>query len=251
MRAAPRHAADRCQVVADGIRLSRATTATSRGGMSAEIDETADRSPPDGLVTAFLPLSLLLSVRAHDRPGEILQDEDLSASLPRRLGLSGVVESQIQNYERAARRGRRVPSAEVANLIQLVLRRPDAEAILRDTGQRVAREHAARAPRFLARLLPSLPRSLSFLYVRRSAGRMLRRLVGGGTVQVSGGPLHVRANGTLAAALDPSGTACILYGGALEELVAVFTGGRPHVVHVACATRGAGGCEWVLAETDA
>ncbi len=219
--------------------------------MSAATDDVTGGSLPDEPVTPFLPLSLLLSVRAHDRPGEILEDEDLSASLPRRLGLSGVVESQIHNYERAARRGRRVPSAEAANLIQLVLRRPDAEAILRDAGHRVAREHVARAPRFLARVLPSLPRALSFAYIRRSAGRLLRGLAGGGTVRVSGRPLHVEASGTLATTLDPSGTACVLYGGALEELVAAFTGTRARVLHSACAVRGAAGCEWVLAEGDA
>ena len=63
----------------------------------------------DTAVLAALPLALLQSTRSHDRPGEVLEDEDLSASLPRRLGLSGVIESQIQRYETAARSGKRVP----------------------------------------------------------------------------------------------------------------------------------------------
>jgi len=58
-----------------------------------ESQRTTDR--PAALVAPLLPLVLLESVRAHDRPREVLEDEDLAASLPRRLGLTGVVETQI------------------------------------------------------------------------------------------------------------------------------------------------------------
>ncbi|MGH7447075.1 MAG: hypothetical protein ACRELT_05925, partial [Longimicrobiales bacterium] len=100
----------------------------------------------DGSVSAAFPLALLESVRSHDRPGEVLEDEDLTISLPRRLGLTGVIETQIFRYEAAQKAGRDVPLHEVMSLIRLVMRRPDSEPILRETGQRMARWYFRHAP---------------------------------------------------------------------------------------------------------
>ena len=80
----------------------------------------------NGYVVPVLPLALLEAVRAHDRPDEVLEDENLAVSLPRRLGLSDVVLTQIQRYEADVQSGRRVPLPELIDLLRLVLRRPDA-----------------------------------------------------------------------------------------------------------------------------
>src|SRR5687767_11108495 len=130
-----------------------------------------------GTVYPILPLSLLEAVRAHDRPAEILEDEDLTVSLPRRLGLTGVVDTQIRQFEQAERSGRSVHLGEVQNLIRLVLKRPDAEAILRDTGHRVALHHFRRVPDGYVKVLRKLPRGLLTGAYRRSARRMLKRVV--------------------------------------------------------------------------
>jgi len=142
--------------------------------MNAVRDEVP-RDAPRGAVWAFLPLSLLQAVRAHDRPGEILEDEDLTASLPRRLGLSDVIDREIRNYERAAKRGRRVDSNDVTNLMRLVLRRPDAEAILRDTGRRVAAEYIRRVPGAWLRVARALPTRASLALARRGSRRSRSR----------------------------------------------------------------------------
>lgn len=192
-------------------------------------------------VIAGLPLALLESVRAHDRPGEILEDEDLTVSLPRRLGLKGVVLSQIRRYEEAHAAGKNVPGSDVISLLQLVLRRPDAEAILRDTGQRVARFRYERVSRTRAGLLRALPGSLVFIPIRRAARRLLRR-IGSNDVRIAGKPLVLRVSSSLTTDLDSLG--CTLYTGALEELVLLYSGKPRSVIHSVCLARGEEFCEW-------
>ncbi len=202
---------------------------------------------PRGEIWAYLPLSLLLAVRAHDRPGEILEDEDLTASLPRRLGLSGVIDREIRNYERAAKRGRKVDAGDVTNLVRLVLRRPDSEAILRDTGERVAQEYARRVPRSWRRLARGLPARASIALARRAARRLLRRIVGDGSVEVSRRPPAIRVRSRVADA-DATYTACVLYSAAIEGIVREYSGDRPRVLQGQCASRGGAFCEWTIAE---
>jgi bacteriochlorophyll 4-vinyl reductase len=200
-----------------------------------------------GMTWAYLPLSLLLAVRAHDRPGEILESEDLTASLPRRLGLSGVIEREIQHYERAARRGRSVDASDVVNLIRLVLRRPDAEAILRDTGERVAHEYVERVPRLWLRLARALPARASLALGRRAAVRLLKRIVGDGKVEASARPARIRVTSELARS-DATCTACVLYAAAAQSVVRRYAGEQPRLEQQRCASEGSAFCEWTLAE---
>lgn len=111
-----------------------------------------------GTVSAVLPLSLLESVRAHDRPDEFLEDEDMMLSMPRRLGLTGVVDNQIRQYQAAQRSGRVVSLDELTNLIKLILKRDDAAMILRETGRRMAEQHFKDSSQLAIRLLRILPR---------------------------------------------------------------------------------------------
>lgn len=200
----------------------------------------------DGAVLAALPLALLQSTRAHDRPGEVLEDEDLSVSLPRRLGLSGVIESQIRQYETAARGGKRVSADEFNNLLKLVLRRPDAETILRETGARVAQRQFERAWPTVLKLLRVLPRAATYAAIRRAARRLLRNISGIPAATVSGKPMHARINQPQITLLDPPGTACALYGSAFEEIATLYLGRKANVAQTHCATNGGGYCEWRL-----
>jgi hypothetical protein len=195
-----------------------------------------------------MPLTLLESVRAHDRPGEILEDEDLSVSLPRRLGLTGVVERQMMQYQQAAKRGRKVSLDDVASLIHLVLRRPDAEPIMRETGQRIARTHFDKVPNVWVRILRILPRSATFAALRRSSRRMLVKFLAENGVELTARPLSLRTKTSVPAQIDPSGIMCVMYSGALEELALLYTETRPNVVHHICKTRGNSYCEWTLSE---
>lgn len=195
-----------------------------------------------GRILVLLPLSLLETVREQDRPGEMLEDEDVSVSLPRRLGLSGVIYSQIRKYEQAGANGR-VPASEVAGLLQLVLRRPDAGAIVTETGRRIARRQLGDSVPASVRMFRRWDR-LVFIPMRRAARRMLRGLVGDVMATISGRPLTVRMN---RAPLGAAGEgACGLYTGVLDELVHTYSN-QPHSVsHTQCTTRGDGHCEWTV-----
>ena len=201
---------------------------------------------PGAMIDAVLPLSLLEAVKAHDRPSEVLEDEDLTTSLPRRLGLTGVIENQIYKYTTAARRGRPVPLDDALSLFRLVLRRPDAEAILRDTGQRLARYMVERVPAPVHGILRILPRAALLAYARRTALRALRRFAAPATVEKAGKPFVVRLSAAPASRLEPAGLACVLYGALIEEIFTKFSGQPAHTRHTRCCADGEKWCEWRL-----
>lgn len=188
-----------------------------------------------------LPLALLEAVRDQDRPVEILEAEDLSASLPRRFGLSGVVTSQIQRYEAAVSSGTRVPVADLVSLLQLVLRRPDGATIVKEMGRRVTRQRIGERAPVIARIVRRSA-TLVFGPIRLSARRLLRGMVGGGRLEVTGKRLTVRITPAFTAELGAD--ACALFTGTLEELVRIYTGKESAVVHSKCTARGDGACEW-------
>lgn len=200
-----------------------------------------------GHVAASFPLALLESIRSHDRPGEVLEDEDLTISLPRRLGLTGVIETQIFRYESARKAGRAVPVDEVMSLIRLVMRRPDAEPILRETGQRMARWHYRRAPELWLRVLHRAPVRLGMRSARRSAARALRAIEIGEHV-TSTGPFTIRISDCATALLDETGTGCTLPTGLIEEQLLLSTGKPRRVRHTCCLARGDELCEWEIVE---
>lgn len=208
---------------------------------------TGQQEPPPGHVLPAFPLTLLEAMRAHDRPAEVLEDEDVTISMPRRLGLTDVIGTQIRRYEAAQKQGKPVPYAEVVSLIQLVLRRPDGGAILWQTGQKMAERRVQRVPKPLLRLMRILPGAGNGSAARVSR-RLLRRLSGGGDVQANGRPFEIRFVDSPLATLDQLGTGCSLYSGALEYTYRAYTGNDRRIEHVACRGRGDTVCEWREAE---
>jgi hypothetical protein len=108
----------------------------------------------------MVALALLEALRDQDRPGEVLDDEDLTVTLPRRFGLSDVVDSQIRRYQEDARRTRRVPEGEVRDLIRLVSRRPDSEGLFRDVGRSLSESREGAGWRRALPRRAAYPRSL-------------------------------------------------------------------------------------------
>lgn len=212
------------------------------------VEKSTESGQPRAMLSPLLPLVLLESMRSHDRPRELLEDEDLALSMPRRLGLTGVVESQIVRYEAALRRGRPVPAEDALDLLRLILKRPDAEPILREAGRLAAHRQFARMPAAMAAILGILPRAVRFAAARKAVRNLLRRLDGSGRLEVAGKPLVVRRYDPLVAAVDATGTACVSFGSAIEELVSLYTRKRPRVSHSACTAKGQEYCEWTLAE---
>lgn len=216
---------------------------------SPSVDETptpsSSQEPDDGF-RADLPLAVLESVRDHDRPTEVLEEEDLAASLPRRLGLTGVVESQIHRYRIARKRRERIPADDVADLLRLVLRRPDAEAILQEAGRDLARHHGRKLLYRIAGAARILPDAISTRIAKRSVHRLVRRIGGSAELRVDRSPFRVRLTGAITARADESGTACTLYSAAIEEAVHHAMGRRPEVQHAACEGRGDDACIWEI-----
>lgn len=202
----------------------------------------------EGSVPAAFPLALLQSVRSHDHPGEVLEDEDLSVSLPRRFGLTGVVDAQIRRYESDNRGGRNVGLNEVASLIRLVLRRPDAEAILRETGQRYARWRFERRPKPFVPLLRRGPAALALRSARRAGVRALRSLNAGSDITAVK-PFTLCIADCITPRVDPTSTGCILFTSLMEEQLLLYTGTNRTVDHTRCAASGAENCEWSLLPT--
>lgn len=193
---------------------------------------------------ADLPLAVLESVRTHDRPVEVLEEEDLASSLPRRLGLTGVVESQIHRYKLAQKRREKIPADDVVDLLRLVLRRPDAEAILREAGRELARNQGRRFLYRFAALARILPDTLSTRIAKRTVHRLLRRITAGAGLRITRNPFRAEIVETITARADETGTACVLYSAAIEEAAQHALGRRPSVQHVACTARGNETCVW-------
>lgn len=215
--------------------------------MSAMHAMVEQEPPTPSMVAPLLPLALLEAIRAQDRPDEVLEDEDLTASLPRRFGLTGVVASQIQRYREDTRRGRQVPAADVVDLFRLVLRRPDAREILYEAGCLAARQLFERVPRPAVSALGILPRAAATAAARRAARKMLRKIHGPRRYEVMTRPWRALLFEPLTAELDSAGSACTFYGGLIEECFFLYTRERPQVTHSTCVTLGGAHCEWSLA----
>src|SRR5688500_6852411 len=197
----------------------------------------------EGSVAPAFPLALLESVRSHDRPDEVLEAEDLTVSMSRRLGMTGIIGTQIHRYTEAQRAGRSVRVDEVMGLIRLVLRRTDAAAILHETGQRVARFQFRRVPPWWQRVLHKSPNALGLRATRRAAERALRAIYFGTNIDIAK-PFSVRIADASTAKLDGAGVSCSLITGLLEEQLLLYTGKERTVTHTDCLTRGARRCVW-------
>lgn len=199
-------------------------------------------------VAAILPLSLLESVRTHDRPDEVLEDENLTASLPRRFGLSDVIHSQIRRYEEARRKGRPVPARELVDLIRLVIRRPDAEEILDEAGRDLVARYLSGMAGRRARVARVLPGPLARAALARRARLLARRIAAGAEAAILPSPVRVRLRDSITADVDPGGVACGLYTSAFHALSERYLRAGAKAEHSRCETRGDDQCEWTLHE---
>jgi predicted hydrocarbon binding protein len=194
-------------------------------------------------LSPLLPLLLLETLRDADRPEEVLEDEDLTVSLPRRLGLSDVVLLQINRLQDEARRRQPQRPELVADLLRLVSRRPDAEDVFTEAGRRLGRQAWEQRTGATQRAIRLLPTSLALAAAQRAVRRLFRELVGPARLQVQRRPPELRITRSLTATADPRGAACALYAGAFAELLRLYTS-RPYVTkHTRCEARGDLVCE--------
>lgn len=195
-------------------------------------------------ITPTFPLLLLETMRDMDRPDEVLEAEDLTISMPRRLGLSDVVLTHIQRLREDVRLRRPQAPNEVENLIRLVTRRPDAIRIFREASRRQAELAWERRSRTARRLVRWLPPTLALYAARRASRSAFAELFGTRSFRIGGRPPAVRIEGSLSAQADPGGAACTFYGGVLTEMLQNFTNQDWYVEHPECEARGGSACEW-------
>ncbi|MEJ2206713.1 MAG: hypothetical protein P8170_21705 [Gemmatimonadota bacterium] len=185
-----------------------------------------------------MALRLLEAIKAQDSPPEVFEDEDPTVTMPRRLGLSNVVERQIRTYRHFVRRGTRLTDDEVRDLFRLVNRRPDGGEIFRRLGQALGSDGSP------GRWGRRLPRSLAMALARRRTARVLNRLFGRRMGGFGRGPFSLEGTALLFIQADPGGEACELVSGLCEAVVARVAGGAPRVVHSLCQARGDSLCRW-------
>ena len=200
----------------------------------------------DATITPLFPLILLETLRDRDRPEEVLEDEDLTVSLPRRLGLSDVVGVQIRRFQEEVRNKRLQSTPQVIDLMRLVVRRPDAEEIFTEAGRRIARHNWGQRTSTMRGVLRVMPNPIPRIAARRAARRMFRQIVGDSHLSVGRWPVFVRLRNSLSARVDPNGSACAFYAGAFDEIMQLHTGKSYRVVHTECASRGADACQWTV-----
>jgi hypothetical protein len=192
---------------------------------------------------AVIPLSLFEAMRSHDRPVADGIDAANHETKARRLGLSTTVASQIERYRGLAKRETALPAEEVASVIRLVARRPDAELVLADAGRRAAR-HAARSAGLPFRVLRrSGPRGFRSWLGLRDAVRLSRRVFGARLALTDDGPEADMA-ARFSPALSLGEGACAFHGAALHELLRFLTGFEGALVHESCCGRGDEVCRW-------
>lgn len=189
-------------------------------------------------IAADVTLALLEAIRYTDRPREVLQDEDIHRTMPRKFGLSAVIERQIALYQERARKGVRLTGAEFAEFMALVIKRPDSARIFRAMGAGLAEKE-----------IPDrrwwLPRFLRIYRTKKRIERSLRRLFGRRIGGFASGSFVFEASASPFVQVDGSGDACEVITGFCQHALEKGVDPRMAVLKAGCETNGHRGCRWV------
>lgn len=189
-------------------------------------------------VHAVVALRILEALRDQDLPAELLEDEDPSRTMPRRFGLSHVVDRQIRKFQAETRQGVRLTDAEITDLFRFVIRRPDGQDVFEHVGRSLA---AGERIRGWGRLLPGSARyGLARAHVRRRLRNLFGRPIGG----FAPGPFVIEGRALLFVESDPGGEACYLVSGYCQEILTRVVRDGCRLVHSLCQSRGDPVCRW-------
>lgn len=189
-------------------------------------------------VQAVVALRLLEVMRDMDLPLELLEDEDPTQTIPRRFGLSDVVDRQIRTYKDDVRKRVRLTESEIEGLLRFVIRRPDSPAVFHRVGRLLAeRQRPSGWVRYL-------PRAAQFAIARARTRKMLKRLFGRSLGGFARGPFVVEGRSLVFVTVDPGGDACELLSGFAQEILEQTLGGTAEVAHTLCQGRGDDLCRW-------
>jgi hypothetical protein len=177
-------------------------------------------------------------MRDMDLPVEVLEEEDTTRTIPRRFGLSDVVDRQIRAFREDVRKGVRLTDEDVHALFRFVIRRPDGAEVFHRVGRLLAGSRPG------GRWVRLLPRALQYRVARRRMRRSLRRLFGRPVGGFGRAPFLLEGRTLLFIKADPGGDACHLLSGLAEEVLSRTLGVPANVEHVLCEGRGDDLCRW-------
>lgn len=200
---------------------------------------SGDSGREERRVAALVGLSLLEVIREQDRPPEIFESENTAQTLPRRLGLSEVVEQQIRRFQGEVKRRGRMTDEEVKSLCGLVLKRPDAGAIFFQTGELLAGRDDSRK-----RVGRWYPRAIRFALARREFRRRCRALFGRPLGGFGPGGFSLEASGHFLLEMDPGGGACRLLSGLAQGILSRYFPDGIRVDHASCLGQKGDLCRW-------
>jgi hypothetical protein len=196
-----------------------------------------------GRVSSVVGLSLLEVIRALDLPTEVLASEDPTQTMPRRLGLSDVVDQQIRFFREQVRKRERITDQQARDLTHLVIRRPDSEEAFLKAGELLVGNSKPRKGfwRFY-------PEKALYSLARRQTRRQIRSLFGRSIGGFAHGAFTLEARGHFLLDLDPGGDACALVTGLAQSILGRFLRRPIKVRHTACEARKNDLCRWVVSE---
>lgn len=192
-------------------------------------------------VAAKVALALLETIRLRDHPDDMISGENIQSTLPRRLGVSNVVETQIRRHQEYVRQGQRIFTSDLTGLMELAMKRPDTLELFFDLGVRLAQMENYRRVWFL-------PRRARLAIARRRVERRLSKLFGRRVGGFISGPFAFEASATPFVQVDSSGEACQLVAGFCQRVLHDTVGNTAKVVEQSCETRGDPTCRWVMME---
>ena len=187
---------------------------------------------------AIVGLRLLEVVRDRDLPTELLEEEDPARTIPRRLGLSDVVDRQIRAYGDDVRKGVHLMDQGITDLFTLVNRRSDSDEVFFNTGRELVEVH------FPFRWGRVFPESIQYMFARTYLSWHLKHLFGRHILTFAEGPLNVEVQGLFFEGGDPEGSTCYLISGICQRILEQIGHRSAEVGHTLCQARGDDRCRW-------
>ena len=190
---------------------------------------------------------LLEALRSTDTPPETLEAEDFTQSLPRRLGLSGVIERQIERYTRLEEEGEGLEPSAAEDLFRLISRREDSGDVFRRAGRDLARRELRSRGIGSKALSWTGPTVLTRWLALRAAARLARRVSPVASVRTDRNPPSLVVEGCLPARACQGPDGCEVLAQGLETFLEAYSGSEAPVVHPMCESASESACVFRVA----